>query len=121
MKDFELVQNFFCNMHCSKCHSSFEPEGIILLKEESNYFVVKISCVVCKQQVGIAIVGVATKAKFESNFFNELECKEEALESDTPPITYDDVIEAHHFFSNLGSDWMSHINKAKKDKGIEEE
>ena len=120
MEGFETVQNFFCSMHCSNCHNLLKPDGITLVKEEYNFFVVKIVCVECQQPIGLAIVGVS---KSESEEFIKPKGVEELpdITSNEPlPISYDEVIDAHHFFSNLGSDWSKHLQNRNIDLSMNE-
>lgn len=112
MEGFEAIQNFFCSMHCSECNTLLKPDGITLLKEENNYFIVKITCTKCNQPVGLAIVGIEQHTSHLENPSNKITEEKDSLQ--TPSITYDDVIDAHHFFSNLGSDWMKHIKTSDK-------
>lgn len=114
MEGFDLIQEFFCTMHCSKCQSPFTPDGITLVREESNYYVVKIMCTECNQPVGIAIVGLGPKLR-ERSKASEGETKSYSTpKKEYAPITYDDVIDAHDFFSNLGSDWTKHIQDSNR-------
>jgi hypothetical protein len=108
MDGFKIVQQFFANMHCSKCQAKFKPEGISLLREENNFFVVKIICTECDQPVGIAIVGIKSRSETEK-LLADKKAKAQEIPAGPPPINYDDVIEAHKFFSNLGPDWTKHI------------
>ena len=119
MEGFEAIQNFFCSMHCSECNNLLKPDGITLLKEEHNYFIVKITCVKCNQPVGLAIVGVEQHSSQIENHADQVTEEKVTNKTDAPSITYDDVIEAHHFFNNLGPDWMKHINKAHHITGEE--
>ncbi len=102
-------------MHCSKCNSSFKPEGISLLREEENFYVVKIVCTECEQPVGIAIVGIKSHQKEEDQtpeLTHEVQLPDD---NESPPITYDEVIDAHKFFSSLGPDWMKHLQQRAND------
>lgn len=112
MENFESVQDFFCKMHCSSCDSNFKPEGITLLKEESGFFIIKIICTECNQSVGIALVGIKERPIIDlddSFLFPDKQDQSSFAAKELAPINYDDVINAHDFFSNLGHDWMKHI------------
>lgn len=111
MEGFEAVQNFFCSMHCSKCQNLLKPDGITILREENNFYVVKIVCIDCNQPVGLAIVGIASKDADETYKQNTKQMVGSVTAPKPPPIDYDEVIEAHKFFSNLGSDWSKHIQE----------
>lgn len=120
MKNFAMAKEQFRKMRCGHCQAHFEPEGIKLLREEKDYWVVRVTCLGCGQPAGVAIVGVeydgpgdaprvkAPKAppRDEMVFTNKKEIEKfEAL----APISSNDVIDAHHFFRNLGDDWMRHF------------
>lgn len=116
MENFELVQDFFCKMHCSNCKSHFKPDGIKLLKEESGYYIIRLTCIECNQPVGIAIVGIKEPPLIDANdppLLTDHLMKKGNQEEEPPPISYNDVINAHKFFSNLSSDWSKHIKKPK--------
>ncbi len=118
MEGFETVQNFFCSMHCSNCNNYLKPDGITLVKEENNFFVVKIVCVDCDQPIGLAIVGVSNKEDFIKP--KGAEVQPVVTKDEPPPITYDEVIDAHQFFSNLGSDWSKHLQNSAIDLSVDE-
>lgn len=125
MDAFEIVQDFFCSMHCSSCNKLFKPDAIKLLKQEYNFLVVKITCTECDQPVGLAIVGVQPRYDIKQDTWGKEipasythPTSEEPVKIKEPlPITYDDVVEAHKFFSTLGPDWMKYI----KDRDIKDQ
>lgn len=112
MKDFKTVQEFFCNLHCVMCNSTFQPDGITLIKEEENYFVVNIKCMKCNQPVGIAVVSIVNQIDLHDIMKKGI--PEININDELPPITCDDVIAAHKFFSSLGPDWMKHLKDFNK-------
>lgn len=128
MKNFSVVQEHFRKLRCAHCNEAFTPEGVKLLREEKDYWVVRVHCTACNQPAGVAIVGVeyeAAEATAEPareaasagqahahrvrGIFSSR--REEEKFSCLPPITPDEVIDAHRFFSTLGSDWMGQIPK----------
>src|SRR5690349_5663134 len=58
MKNFSVVQEHFRKLRCAHCQQSFTPEGVKLLREEKDYWVVRVHCTACQQPAGVAIVGV---------------------------------------------------------------
>ena len=121
MDSFENVVNFFCNMHCAKCYQTFTPDGIELISQETNFYVVKITCTSCGLSAGIAIVAIRSSCeKDQDDEQFEKSVWELVNDQKLPPINYNDVIDAHNFFSNLGSDWSKHIDKVSKDIDQEE-
>ncbi|MDB5100627.1 MAG: hypothetical protein JWM80_5048 [Cyanobacteria bacterium RYN_339] len=125
MKNFTVVQEHFRKLRCAHCQQSFNPDGVKLLREEKDYWVVRVHCTACQQPAGVAIVGV----EYESSDApaperHEREAvsagntapnrvrgifssrKEEEKFSKLGPISNDDLLDAHTFINNLGSDWM---------------
>lgn len=128
MKNFSVVQEHFRKLRCAHCNEAFTPEGVKLLREEKDYWVVRVHCTTCNQPAGVAIVGVeyesadasapssepareaaaAGQSRVRGIFSSR---REEEKFSSLPPISPDDVIDAHRFFNELGSDWMSRLPK----------
>jgi hypothetical protein len=132
MKNFAVVQEHFRKLRCAHCQQSFTPDGVKLLREEKDYWVVRVHCTACQQPAGVAIVGVeyessdvpASAAAGEKGdrepavsagpapqrvrgIFSSR--KEEEKFSKLQPISSDDLLNAHDFIANLGSDWMRHL------------
>ena len=127
MKNFAVVQEHFRKLRCAHCQQSFTPEGVKLLREEKDYWVVRVHCTACQQPAGVAIVGV----EYESNDLpvpadrSEREAtvaaapqkvrgvfssrKEEEKFSKMDAISSDEMLDATEFIRNLGSDWMRHL------------
>lgn len=110
MDAFHLIQNFFTKMRCNFCSHTFAPEDIQLIRQDEGIYIVNVYCNHCSTQNGVAMVGVempeGQKAVFEDP---ELTEEEMIRLADYQPISADDVLEAHEFFSHLGSDWMKFI------------
>lgn len=126
MKNFSVVQEHFRKLRCAHCNEAFTPDGVKLLREEKDYWVVKVHCTSCNQPAGVAIVGVEyesseggrdkylpaptssynvrSRAIFASK-------KEEEKFSNLSPISGDEVLDAHKFFNNLGANWMEMLPK----------
>ncbi len=103
MNTEEYVKLIFSKMVCSCCDKQFTPDCVEIIRVEDNLAVVKIVCTNCQKNYGIAIVGIETVGEEE-----ELE-QDYVQIPDLPPITTDDVIEAHKFIDKLGSDWTKYI------------
>lgn len=129
MKNFSVVQEHFRKLRCAHCNEAFTPEGVKLLREEKDYWVVRVHCTACQQPAGVAIVGVeyespegstsdlpapsvsaatANSTRARGIFASRRE--EEKFASMTP-ISADEVLDASKFIASLGSDWMNHIPK----------
>lgn len=127
MKNFAMAKEQFRKMRCGHCQESFQPEGVKLLREESDYWVVRVTCLNCGQPAGVAIIGVdyeapagaATEAtvpkapkapkrdRVEKLIFASREEEKRFAQRDA--ITTDEVIDAHRFFQGLGDDWARHL------------
>ncbi len=109
MDAFNLIQNFFTKMRCNFCSHSFSPEDIQLIRQDEGIYIVNVYCNHCGTQNGVAMVGVEVPG--ETVHFEDPELTEQELErlADFKPISANDVLDAHHFFSNLGDDWMKFI------------
>lgn len=129
MKNFSVVQEHFRKLRCAHCNEAFTPEGVKLLREEKDYWVVRVHCTACNQPAGVAIVGVEYES---SDVTAPAEASREAAVGSTrvrgifssrreeekfagmPPISQDEVLDAHSFFTGLGSDWMSQLPKKSR-------
>jgi hypothetical protein len=133
MKDFKIVQDHFKKLRCAHCQEGFQPDGVALVREDQEYWVVHVHCVACKQPAGTAIVGVdyderrspmppppepskvnqlppSPKAKARTTRDPIFNSKAESDKfSGMSKITMDDVSDARAFIQALGADWMRHI------------
>jgi hypothetical protein len=110
MDAFNLIQNFFTKMRCNFCSHSFEPDDIQLIRQDEAIYIVNVFCNHCNTQNGVAMVGVEVPGQ-PGFTFDDPELTEEELVrlADYQPISPDDVLDAHHFFQGLDSDWMKFI------------
>lgn len=117
MDSFSIIQNFFARMRCHFCTAYLSPEGIELLREDKGVFIVNIHCTECAQQMGVAMVGLegAEIAGGPIQVYEDPELTEEEMErlATYQPIGFDDVLDAHTFFTNLGADWHKHLPPIK--------
>ncbi len=119
MNNFNLIQEHFTQLHCSNCDLSFTKESIDLIREEKDYWVVKVCCTNCNHSPGFAIVGIESMTNNVHNETINLSIKnsiddyifDESVFKHQPQITEDEVIDAHNFIKNLGDDWMKYIKK----------
>ena len=128
MKNFSVVQEHFRKLRCAHCNEAFSPEGVKLLREEKDYWVVKVHCTACNQPAGVAIVGVEYESSDGGRERGELPApvpsygsarsravfssrREEEKFSNMQPISEDEVIDAHKFFNELSSNWMDFLPK----------
>ena len=132
MKNFSVVQEHFKKLRCAHCSESFTPDGVKLLREEKDYWFVKVHCTSCNQPAGVAIVGVEYEsaespvgrdrselAPLATSGYNTRSRavfsskREEERFSKLDPISPDEVLDAHKFFSQLGSNWSDLLPKRR--------
>lgn len=101
----KLLNMLFSDMCCSECKSDFNEDSVFVLRKEKNLNVLQIVCQNCGKSFGIALLGGCDEKESSKN-------KEDlALQIQDGPdaIGYDDVLDAHNFFSNLDDDWQKYI------------
>ena len=108
---FQAIQEYFQQKVCRHCSRPYAQEGIELLRQEPGVLVVRVTCNSCGSPLGVAIVGTTPKAQqiHKPKRHGEWTKKDRLRLSDKPKITYDDVLMAHQFFQNLGSDWAKYL------------
>ncbi len=130
---FHLIKEYFQQRSCRHCCRNFSSDGIELIREEPGMVVVRVGCSACGQPLGIALVGMSGGGKPEPAPASSYRSKKmlPPIEEDVPypadwskgdiqrlssarKIGYDDVLDAHEFFSNLGDDWHKHLPKKTK-------
>ena len=129
----QLIKEYFQQKSCRHCNRNYTPDGIEFIREEPGMVVVRVGCSGCGQPLGIALVGMSGggNQKISPDMHRRMPgsftCPEEARPhpsewtkgdiqrlSEASRITYDDVLDAHAFFSNLGSDWAKYLPKRGK-------
>ena len=122
MNNFKLIQEHFSQLHCAYCDCFFASDGVELLREEDDYWVVRVSCSACQQPAGVAIVGIeyeepgATGTRPDAPLppvkpLTDLTARDRKRLAKFDTITDDDVLNAHTFIQNLGSDWTQYLPK----------
>ena len=129
MKNFAVVQDHFRKLRCAHCSETFQPEGVHLLREERDYWVVKVHCNACDQPAGVAIVGVEYDQRDDVPEFGARrpaalagrpaarsravfsDVREEERFASMAPITEDEVLDVHQFLKELGADWSGQLRK----------
>lgn len=109
----DYVKFIFSKMVCSCCNEQFTPDCVEVIRVEGNFAIVKIECTHCQTNYGIAVVGI------ESVEVDSAQTPEDVQIPDLPPITFDDVLEAHEFIDKLGADWTKYIPEEYKNNNIE--
>ncbi len=109
MDAFHLIQNFFTRMRCNFCSHSFAPDDIQLIRQDEGIYIVNVYCNHCRTQNGVAMVGVEVPGQNTQFPDPELTSDELTRLAEFQPITDDDVLDAHEFFTNLDDNWMQFI------------
>src|SRR5438445_12665964 len=128
MKNFHLVQEHFSKMRCTHCDAMFLPSGILLLREEQDYWIVRVTCSSCSQLAGIALVGIEpsasgatpsqpnlpalptpTRPRRQVSATGSLTHRERQKFAKMGPITSDELSEVHQFLSGLGTESLRHV------------
>lgn len=130
---FQLIREYFQQRSCRHCCRNFSSDGIELIREEPGMVVVRVGCSGCGQPLGIALVGMSGGGNQKTTPAAKLRMPGSypPIEEDIPypadwskgdiqrlsksaRINYDDVLDAHEFFSSLGADWTRHLPKRSK-------
>ena len=112
---FQAIQEYFQQKECRFCSHPFKADGIQLLREEPGVLVVRVTCSTCGHPLGVAIVGTTPKTeKAQSTHPRDWTKRDRDRLVGLPPITYDDVLNAHQFFKSLDTDWRKHLPRVGK-------
>ena len=112
MDSFSIIQQYFTQMNCQFCSNAFAENDVELIRQDDAMYIVNVFCHRCHTQNGVAMVGLATTEEMiPPRQFEDPELTEEEKTrlSHFEPIAENDVLEAHRFFQDLGSDWMKFI------------
>ena len=101
----KLLNMLFSDMCCSECKSGFNEDSVFVLRQEKNLKVLQIVCQNCGKSFGIALLGGCDE-KESSKSKDDLALQ---IQDGPDAICYDDVLDAHNFFSNLDDDWQKYI------------
>ena len=123
MNDFSIVQAHFRKLRCTHCQQAFAPEGVKLLRQEKDYWVVRVHCLACQRPSGIAVVG----ADYQFEGGGEPQAPEqtagernrlvftsqaEAERFETmKPISADEMLDAFRFIQSLDAGWTKLLPK----------
>ena len=101
----KLLNMLFSDMCCSECKSDFNEDSVFVLRQEKNLKVLQIVCQNCGKSFGIALLGGCDE-KESSKSKDDIALQ---IQDGPDAIGYDDVLDAHNFFSNLDDDWQKYI------------
>lgn len=102
--DKSKFTKLFSGLCCSVCKHDFDNDAIYVKREEKSLLVLQIICPDCGKSFGLALLGtgaISVKEEQEDDALVIQDCPQ--------PITYDDVLDAHHFIDKLEKDWTKYI------------
>ena len=107
----KFINLLFNDMCCSECKSDFTEDSVYLLRQEKNLKVVQVICQKCGKSFGIALLGECDVKDAIGSPPNDVALQ---IQEGPDAICYDDVIDAHNFFSKLEDDWQKYIPEELK-------
>lgn len=94
MKDYteKEIKKLFKNLCCSKCRNDFNSESITVKEREGDILICNLKCNVCGMDFGDVVFNFDRKSE-----------RHEPMEiiDGPPPISSDDVINAHEFIKKM--------------------
>ncbi len=101
------INKLFSNLCCSSCGTDFGEQSFNILREDDLFCVVQVECSECGKSFGMAFLGNEAPGNKKESYSDEELALE--IQEGPPPITSNDVIDAHNFIKNLDKDWQKHI------------
>jgi len=101
----DKIDILFKNLCCSRCKSDFDEQSVKLLRQENDVLVVHLSCNNCGKDFGISFLGTKN---LNAQFF-DIEKTPLRMIEDMPPISKDDVLDAHKFIKDLDEHWTKYL------------
>lgn len=120
MPDFAAVAEQFRKLRCAHCREAFTPEAVTPLRQEVDYWVVRVVCTACNHPSGVAVVGAepdyeaapapkTTEFRKTTGIFASR--REEKRFAELPAISANDVLDASRAIQAMGADWARHLPK----------
>ncbi len=101
----DKIDVLFKNLCCSRCKSDFDEQSIKILRKENDVLVINLHCDKCGKDFGTAFL----KTKNLNAEFFDREKTPLRMIDDLPPISKDDVINAHEFIKELDEHWTKYL------------
>ena len=101
------LTRLFSKLCCSNCKEDFDADSITLMRNDGELSVVQIKCTKCDKSFGLAFLGL-NEDELKRSITNKPDYPLE-IQKGPPPISYDDVIEAHNFIESLDENWKQYI------------
>ena len=86
------IKNLFKNLCCSKCRNDFNSESITVKEREDDILICNLKCNVCGMDFGNVVLNFNRKSDKHYPM---------GIIDGPPPITSDDVINAHEFIKKM--------------------
>ena len=102
----KIVNMLFSDMCCSVCKADFDENSVFELRKEKNLHVLQVVCQNCGKSFGIALLGTCDEKDITSKSQSDFALQ---IQEGPDAICYDDVIDAHNFFTNLDENWEQYI------------
>ena len=100
------IRAMFTNLCCSRCKADFDENSIKVIREEDSMLVVKLFCNKCGKAFGTAFLGVSDLVDISEKEKTKVALR---MKEDLPPISKDDVLNAHDFIKNLDEHWAQYL------------
>jgi hypothetical protein len=82
------IKTMFSNLCCSRCKNEFSKNSIKIIEGDCDILICSLSCEFCHKDFGTVILNYNRKSKQHTPL---------KIIEGSPPIDYDDVIDAHRF------------------------
>ena len=99
------ITTLFKNLCCSRCKSDFDEQSITILRKENEMLVINLTCKNCGKNFGTSFLGTKN---LNAEFFDREKTPLRMID-DLPPISKDDVLDAHKFIKNLDESWQKYL------------
>ncbi len=106
------IATLFKEMCCSACRADFDEKSVTIMRDEDDLIVFRLACQNCGKSFGVAFLGLSD---FELKNYKD---DDEALQvqDGPPPISADEVIDAHEFIQKLDEGWHKFISDMTKEE-----
>lgn len=94
MKNFDQkdIKSLFSQLCCSKCRNDFTFDSISIKEKCGSILICKLKCIKCGADFGDIVFNIDKKFKYHQPL--------EIIDG-PPPISTDDVLDAHKFIKNM--------------------
>ncbi|MBQ9688562.1 hypothetical protein IJV79_02875 [bacterium] len=97
------IKQLFKNLCCSKCKADFDEHSIKTYAQEGEYLAVNLRCQNCGRDFGTAFLKLSAN---NGNTIDEIALQDSR---NTPPITADEVLDAHEHIKDFEANWKKFI------------